>query len=206
MIKKMTISPAFDAQLLASATEDIVITRVPGTLLPIETRDVGGGGVKHKYIEHLIKELGEERGFRASIEESIHDGAGRVDVILRREEISLAFEISVTTTRDHELGNIEKCLALPFTAIAMLASHARHLKGLSTFISKALDDDERKRVSFLLPEELPGFLDNYPQVQAPKEKTVKGYTVRSRVPGADPAEGIARRRAIASVVARSPSG
>lgn len=185
------------------AKDDIVITRAPAIPRETSPRDIGGGGVKHKYIEHLIKELGEERGFRASVEESVHDGAGRVDVILRRAEISLAFEISVTTTKDHELGNIEKCLALPFTHVAMLASHARHLKGLSAHIGKALEDDDKKRVSFLLPEDLPAFLDGYPQVQAPKEKTVKGYTVRSRVAQADPNEALARRRAIAAVVARA---
>ncbi len=181
----------------------IVITRAPAAAVASPPRDVGGGGIKHKYIEHLIKELGEERGFRASVEESIHDGAGRVDVILRRGEVQLAFEISVTTTKDHELGNIEKCLALPFTHVAMLASHARHLKGLTTHIGKALEEEDRKRVSFLLPEDLPGFLDGYPQVLPPKEKTVKGYTVRSRVAQVDPSDTLARRRAIAAVVAKS---
>ena len=184
-------------------SDEIVITRAPVVARGAERRDIGGGGVKHKYIEHLIKELGEERGFRASVEESIHNGAGRIDVILRRETISLAFEISVTTTRDHELGNIEKCLALPFTHVVMLASHQKHLKSLSLFIEKGLEDDEKKRVSFLLPEDLPGFLDGYPMAQEPKEKTVKGYTVRSRMTEADPNEATARRRAIAAVVARS---
>lgn len=183
----------------------VEITRVAPSLQPIQYRDSGGGGVKHKYIEHLIKELGEERGFRATIEESIHDGAGRVDVILRRDPLMFAFEISVTTTKDHELANVEKCLALPFTQVVMMASHARHLKGLSMHIGKALDDGEQKRVSFLLPEDLPGFLDGYPMVEAPKEKMVKGYTVRSRVREAVPQEAMARRRAIAAVVARSLS-
>lgn len=185
------------------APAGIVITRAPARTQPATPRDIGGGGVRHKYIEHLIKELGEERGFRATVEEPVHDGAGRVDVILRRDEISLAFEISVTTTRDHELGNIEKCLALPFTHVVMLASHARHLKSLSMHIGKALEDEEKKRVSFLLPEDLPAFLEGYPQTQTPRERTVKGYTVRSRVAQADPTEAMARRRAIASVVARS---
>lgn len=187
-------------------SDEIVITRAPVMQKSAEPRDIGGGGVKHKYIEHLIKELGEERGFRASVEESVHDGAGRVDVILRRDTISFAFEISVTTTRDHELGNIEKCLALPFTHIVMLASHQKHLKSLSLFISKGLEEDEKKRVSFLLPEDLPGFLDGYPMTQEPKEKMVKGYTVRSRMKEADPSEAMARRRAIAAVVARSIQG
>jgi len=182
---------------------EIVVTREPASACPAPRRDMGGGGVKHKYLEHLIKELGEERGFRVTLEEPVLDGSGRVDAVLIRGEVQLAVEISVTTTRDHELGNIEKCLALPYTHIVMLASHKRHQTSLERFISAALEDKDKRRVSFLLPEDLPGFLDGYPISQAPTERTVKGYTVRSRVKEVDPAEAAARRRAIAQVVARS---
>ena len=138
-----------------------------------------------------------------TLEEPVLDGTGRVDAMLVRGEISLAIEISVTTTRDHELGNIEKCLALPYTHIVMLALHKRRQTSLERFISEALGDKDKKRVSFLLPEDLPGVLDGYTVAQAPTERTVKGYTVRSRVKEIDPVEATARRKAIAQVVARS---
>lgn len=195
--------PAGACELESVDEPAVRIVRAPASSAPIEARSVGGGGVKHKYIEHLIKELGEERGFRAAVEEQIHDGAGRVDVILRRDELSLAFEISVTTTKDHELENVEKCLALPFSRVVVVTSHARRLKSLSAYIATSLDEEERKRVRFLLPEELSTFLDGHPQSDAPKEKTVKGYTVRSRISDVSRDEAVARRRAIASVVARS---
>lgn len=159
--------------------------------------------MKHKQIESLVKELGEERGFLATIEEIILDGKGRVDVTLRRKNIQLAFEVSITTTKDHELGNIEKCLSLPFTHVAMLASNQRHLKSLSMHIGKALDENDMKRVTFLLPEDLAGFLDGYTDTEKSTEKTVKGYTVRSRMMQTNPADAIARRRSIAQVVARA---
>jgi hypothetical protein len=183
--------------------EHIAITREVPRPVPVAERPMGGGGVKHKYLENLLKELGEERGFRVTLEEPIHDGAGRVDAVLVRGETELAFEISVTTTRDHELGNIEKCLALPYTHVVMLTSHARRQTSLRNFISEALEDKDKKRVSFLLPEDLPGFLDGYQPAQAPTERTVKGYTVRSRVKETSPEEALARRKAIAQVVARS---
>jgi len=184
-------------------TPELVITRAPAAPIRERPRGMGQGGVKHKYLEHLIKELGEARGFRVTLEEPIHDGAGRVDAVLVRGDIQLAFEISVTTTRDHELGNIEKCLACTYTHVVMLASHKKHQTSLQRFISEALDDNDKKRVSFLLPEDVPGFLDGYPIAQAPTERTVKGYTVRSRVKETDPTEALARRKAIAQVVARS---
>jgi len=192
--------------MLTASTEapaGIAITRAPAAPPRERPRVIGQGGVKHKYLEHLIKELGEERGFRVTLEEPIHDGAGRVDAVLVRGGVQLAFEISVTTTKDHELGNIEKCLALAYTHVVMLASHKKHQTSLQRFISEALDDADKKRVSFLLPEDLPGFLDGYPISQAPAERTVKGYTVRSRVKETDPTEALARRKAIAQVVARS---
>lgn len=184
----------------------IAITRTPAGPARPQTKPMGGGGVKHKYLEHLLKELGEARGFRVTLEEPIHDGAGRVDAMLIRGETQLAFEISVTTTRDHELGNIEKCLALPYTHVVMLTSHVRRQTSLRNFISDALEDKDKKRVSFLLPEDLPGFLDGYQPTQAPTERTVKGYTVRSRVKETSPEEALARRKAIAQVVARSMQG
>lgn len=181
----------------------LAITHALATPAREKQRGMGQGGVKHKYLEHLIKELGEERGFRVTLEELIHDGIGRVDAVLVRGDVKLAFEISVTTTRDHELGNIEKCLASTYTHVVMLASHKKHQTSLERFISEALDDADKKRVSFLLPEDLPGFLDGYPVAQEPTERTVKGYTVRSRVKEIDPTEALARRKAIAQVVARS---
>lgn len=69
-------------------------------------------------------------------------------------------------------------------------------------IGKTVDDDEKKRVSFLLPEDLPGLLDAYPHIHTPKGKTVKGYTVRTRIVDSEKGEAIARRKAIAAVVAR----
>ena len=159
--------------------------------------------MKHKALEHLVKSLGEERGFRVMLEAPVHDGAGRVDAVLVRQEASIAFEISVTTTRDHELGNIEKCLALPYTHVVMLTSHVRRRVSLERYISPLLEDADKKRVSFLLPEEVAAFLDSFTSNSPTPERTVKGYTVRSRVREADPLEALARRKAVAKVVARS---
>ena len=181
----------------------VVITRLPPKTAPLPVRDLGHGGVKHKALEHLVKSLGEERGFRVVLEAPVHDGAGRVDAVLVRQETSIAFEISVTTTRDHELGNIEKCLALPYTHVVMLTSHVRRRVSLERYISPLLEDADKKRVSFLLPEEVAAFLDGYTSNSPTPERTVKGYTVRSRVREADPLEALARRKAVAKVVARS---
>jgi hypothetical protein len=169
------------------------------SLLP-SSAGSGKGGVKHRYLQALVKELGEARGFLAVLEDPVHEGTGQVDVTLTRGTLRLAFEVSVTTTRDHELGNVEKCLALPFAHVVMLSSQVRHLKGLATHIGGALSEGDRKRVSFLLPDELPAFLDGLQPAGAQMERQVKGYAVRSKVREGDPLEAVARRRAVARVV------
>ena len=139
-------------------TAALVITRAPPEAARPPVNDMGYGGVKHKYLKNLVKVLGKERGFRVGLEVPVYDGSGRVDAVLVRAEMSIAFEISVTTTKDHELGNVEKCLSLPYTHVAMLGSHVRRRASLERFIAGSLDEGDKKRVSFLLPEDLPSFL------------------------------------------------
>ncbi|MHB8146694.1 MAG: type IV secretory system conjugative DNA transfer family protein, partial [Vulcanimicrobiaceae bacterium] len=163
----------------------------------------GRGGQQHKYLQHLIKQLAEERGFRASIEESILDGAGRVDVALVRGEQRIAFEISVTTNRDHELGNVEKCLAAGYAQIVLVGSNERHVKLLGKFIEENLEERDQGKVIYVVPEALMDYLDSLGASPPPTEETVRGYKVRTSQQMVDPKEAGARRQAIAEVIARS---
>lgn len=163
----------------------------------------GRGGQQHKYLQHLFKQLAEERGFRASIEETILDGAGRVDVSLIRGESRIACEISVTTNQDHELGNVEKCLAAGYTEVVLVGSNERHIKSLAKFIEENLDESEQGKVRYIVPEHLIEYLDSLGEALQPTEQTVRGYKVRTVQHVVDPKEGGARRQAIAGVIARS---
>lgn len=163
----------------------------------------GRGGQQHKYLQHLLKQLAEERGFRASIEETILDGLGQVDVSLLRGERRIACEISVTTNQDHELGNVEKCLAAGYAEVVLVGSTERHIKALATFIEENLDESERGKVRYLIPEDLSSYLDSLGDIPQPTEQTVRGYKVRTAQQLVDPKEAGARRQAIAGVIARS---
>ena len=92
--------------------------------VPEPPKDLGKGGQEHKYLQHLVKRLAEERGFRATIEADIGDGRS-VDVLLRRDNVTVACEISVTTESDHELVNIGKCAALGYTRVFFIAGSKR---------------------------------------------------------------------------------
>jgi Type IV secretion-system coupling protein DNA-binding domain len=141
-------------------------------------RKEGGGGARHQAICQTIKELGETGGFRASIEETILDGEGRVDVILRQGERAIAFEVSVTTSREHELHNVKKCLSAGFQEVLVVAALPRHLLSLERFIAANLDEPDRARVRYVLADDLGRlFAGDVTLEQA--EKVVRGYRVRS---------------------------
>ena len=104
--------------------------------------------------------------------------------MLRRGDATVAFEVSVTTTKEHELLNVRKCLRAGFREIVVVAAQPRHQLALSRFIAPALSEGEQGSVRFLSASELEDWFD---EVSEPQEKQVKGYTVRSRVAGGDTA-------------------
>lgn len=198
------VSSPLEVAVPAPAPPDTVIE--PKRKAPPVRKELvqpGRGGQQHKYLQHLIKQLAEERGFRASIEETILNGAGRVDVSIVRGESRIACEISVTTNQDHELGNVEKCLAAGYTQVVLVGSNERHIKALAKFVEENLDESEQGKVRYIVPERLTEYLDSLGEIPQPTEEVVRGYKVRTVQQVIDPKEAGERRRAIAEVIARS---
>ncbi len=180
------------------------ILRATSPLPRYEPKEQGGGGKQHKYLAQLVKQLAEERGFKASIEEPILGGAGRVDVSLSREGRKIAVEISVTTGRDWELQNVEKCISAGYEEILVVSTNARHLKSLARFIPENLDEAERNKVRYFNPEDLIEYLDQNTSTEtATTETTVRGYKVKVTRQALTPQDIAERRSAVAQVIARS---
>lgn len=169
----------------------------------IEPRLLGRGGRQHKYLQQLVKQIAEERGYRAVIEETILDGSGRVDVSLSRAGTRIACEISVTSTQDQELGNVEKCLAAGYDQVILLSPERRQLNLMRKFLGPNLDPDISARVHFLLPEEFLAHLDNLGKTAETSTDTVHGYKVTVTRTHLSEAETQMRRQAVAQVMARS---
>ena len=167
-----------------------------------KTSQAGKGGRQHKYLQHLVKQLGEEQGFRATIEQPILDGAGRVDISLVRDNLQIAFQVSVTTTMDWELGGVEKCFAAGFQEVVLIGISERHVKRLSEYIEANLSPEYQSKVRYLTSESIMEFLNSYTS-PVPREKLVKGYKVRTRQQGIDQKEATLRRKAISEVIAKS---
>jgi predicted DNA-binding transcriptional regulator AlpA len=138
---------------VAAPSEPVEPKVEPRPAMP-EPQLLGRGGPQHKYLQELIKRWAESKGYKTTIEKQILDGLGSVDVALEKEGRSIACEISVSTTVEHEVGNVQKCLAAGFDHIILISSDSKVLSKASKAISAALREQEFKRVRFVTPERL----------------------------------------------------
>jgi len=169
---------------------------------PKDIPQSGRGGRQHKYLQHLIKQLAEERGFRATIEEPILDGAGRVDISLVRDQIRVACQVSVTTTKDWELAGLEKCFAAGYSEVVLIGGTDRHIKKLAKFIEDSLDPKNQGRTHYITSEDIIEFLDSLGEF-IPTEQVVRGYKVRTKQQATDSEDAASRRKAVSEVIAKS---
>ena len=134
----------------------------------------------HRYLQSLIKRFAEQRGYKATIEAPITNGAGRVDVVLERDGEKIACEISITTNNEHELKNIEKCMEAGFQKVLFCSPEKKRLEVLENLVSTTLDEHSRKNVIFLLPDGLFRFFEEESKTTTAEKKTstVKGYRVK----------------------------
>lgn len=167
---------------------------------------LGRGGRQHKYLQHLVKRLAEDRGYRAVIEQPILSGAGSVDVSLEKGERRIACEISVTTETDHEIDNIQKCLAGGYETVVALSSDPKVVRRLKERAAPVLEPETFSRIRFLQPEDLVVFLDELAAGEASGEATVRGYRVKRRYQPVSPEEAEMRKQAIAQVLGGRTKG
>lgn len=160
----------------------------------------GRGGQQHKYLQSLIRRFAEDRGYRVEIEKRVLDSAGIVDVALEREGVSVAVEISVTTTLDHELGNVQKCIAAGFDHVVLILTDKRALGKARQAVSAALPEADRARVQVASPEEVVGILDQLSTAPVEAEQTVGGYKVSVKLKAVGEAETARRKQTLSGIV------
>lgn len=160
----------------------------------------GRGGPQHKYLQELVKRAAEGKGWKATIEKSILGGAGSVDVALEREGQSLACEISVTSSLEQELGNVQKCLAAGFERVALIATDERILRRAEEALASSVGEAERDRILFFTPEQVLAFLDEAAPAAPAQETVVRGYRVKVQYSPAAAGGEKARQRAISEVI------
>jgi hypothetical protein len=154
-----------------------------------------------------VKELAEQSGLKATIEAPLETGAGQVDVLLEREGVVAAIEISVTTAAEHERENLRKCLACNYPRIAVvLAKSKKSESSYRAALLEVVSASDRERVSFLVPEDIPGFVASLAVPPQPTDRIVKGYRVKGSFTQMSPVDTEARQEALARLIAKSLKG
>jgi DNA helicase HerA-like ATPase len=182
---------------------DATKAKVKPKAIPGEPAPLGRGGQEHKYLQHLVKRLAEDRGYRATIEKPILDGTGSIDVMLERQGRSIAVEISITSTAEQELGNIQKCLTAGFDYIVLIATEKPRLDKIRKFASSNLEEGDTARIVFLFPEQVSSFLEEVDAESVQREGTVRGYNVKVNYRPVAQQEKEARTRTISKVILQS---
>jgi hypothetical protein len=137
----------------------------------------GRGGPQHKYLQELIRRWAQANGWQSTIEKSILDGLGSVDVALERGERSVACEVSVASTPEHEIANIQKCIAAGFGTVVSIVLDRRTMTKIKDAIVAHITAEDASRVEVLTPENLFQFLETL-GTDTSGAATVRGYKTR----------------------------
>ena len=167
---------------------------------PQKPAPAGRGGTQHQYLQRLIKRIGQEHGYKATLEEKILSGFGLVDVSLERDKEKIACEISVSTSADHEMDNIQKCLAHGYSDIVLLSHERKKLNLIRRLVQESIAENDQEKIKYLLPEEFITFLDGKDAERLKQEKTVRGYRVKVKYKTTGPKEQKQKQEAIAKLI------
>ncbi|SFS84940.1 AAA-like domain-containing protein [Zhouia amylolytica] len=130
----------------------------------------------HTYLQSIIKKLGQDRNYKATKEYPTKDG-GRIDMVLEKNGLKIAFEISETNKPAYEVKNIKKCLKAGCIPVVMVSKSKHHLMSVKKLADKELSDKDKELIQYLQPDEIPNFLDQFILEPSRKEEVVKGYRI-----------------------------
>jgi DNA helicase HerA-like ATPase len=194
-LEEVTSSPppaAPEAEIKAASRKERTKVILPGEEKKAESQ--------HRYLQALIKRMAEEKGFRATIEQPTPDGAGRVDISLERNGKMIACEVSMTSTEEQELKNIEKCLKAKYDRVILCSPEKKFLERVKGLVIDSFPEADQGKLLFFQPEELLLFLEEEAAGEAATEERVKGYRVKVQYQPVKETEKKAKRQAVAQVI------
>jgi hypothetical protein len=141
-LQKPTVSETKDAKPQVSA-----IVEKP------EQPDTDETDTQHSALKKQIGSEAETLDYTATFEESVLNGQGRIDVVLRRGNQAVACEVSVTNTVDYEVWNILKCGRAGFLKVAFVCQSRRKLSKIKQLFAQSAPANPTYQVDFFVPEE-----------------------------------------------------
>ena len=141
-------------------------------------------------------------GWRATIELQILDGGGQVDVALEKGPVKVACEISVTTSVEQELGNIQKCLTADYVHVAAVSDDPKRVGNMQRAVWEKWGQADQ-RIHCFSTEELFAFIERLEAEAASKEVRIKGRRVKVSYEPAASGGKAERTKALSRVLARA---
>ncbi len=163
----------------------------------------GKGGRQHKYVQNMIKRWADGCGYRTDVELEILDGLGSVDVALSKGELRIACEVSITTSPEHEVGNVQKCLAAGFNYVVVVSQERPVLRKVEAAVNAVLAAEQQAKVRYCTLEELFAFLEELNAQAASTEGVVRGRKVKTQFKKVSEEEQKAKMRSLAKVITES---
>lgn len=131
----------------------------PAVSLEVKHASPGRGRHEHTHLQHVIMEWAEEMGWRAAIDCLASNRDGSIDVTLRKGNLSIACEISITTPPDYEVENLRKCLASGYSYVISVSPDEVQLGAIERIAARRLGARELKRVRWFTPWQLVRFVE-----------------------------------------------
>lgn len=170
-------------------------------------RDLGRGGELHKTIQGRIETEARSLGFTSDREKTIRSVNEAADVVVEHGEFALAVEIALTTTTNHEFGNVKKCLGSGFARVAVVSPSKERLRQIAGAVQAGLGPKESAKVSYHTPDDFIAHLKTLARQMKPEaeplmpgERKSHGRTVRRHTPKLSDIEQKEREDAINSVL------
>lgn len=137
-------------------------------------------------------------GYKATIEAPLPDGSGRVDVLLEKDNKTIAVEISVTTNIKWELHNIEKCLEAGYDRVYCCTNNIT----IQTSLRNLVSENEQHKVLVCSLDELLAELQPKKTEEALQER-MKGYRVSVLYTDVSSEDASKKQSIIGSIVMKS---
>lgn len=190
------VTPAEPARAPASATRtERVEPPVPESSRPDELPaqpgepedgPTGRGGPEHRMWAQRFRQLAIEHGCKARIEAQLEDGLGFVDVLIETGKQRIGVEIGSTTSAEHELVNVQKCLQADLDVVVVVCCQSRTLARLNSLIGKRIPPQEAERVSVQTPEGGLSRVNELIRDMRRGDTSVLGFKVRTTGPSGVP--------------------
>lgn len=157
---------------------------------------------QHRYLQTYIKRMAEARGYKAGIEIPTPDGKGRVDVLLEKNDSTIACEISVTTPSDWEVQNIIKCIKAGYSTVVSISTDKKALYKIQEKVEQEITNT-KANILYFDTDGLINYLDSQAAKEATTEKRMKGYRVKVEYSALSKEETESKRQGLLRTIAKS---